>query len=70
MPQNFNLIPLSGSPAINGGTTSDYPSIDITGMSRGSRPSIGAFQVSSGGTTAGGAAIGGKSNIGGSATSK
>ena len=25
LPQNFNLIPLSGLPAINGGTTSDYP---------------------------------------------
>ena len=54
-----------GCPAINGGTTGDYPGIDITGMSRGSSPSIGAFQVSGGGSTSGGSVSGGSSKIGG-----
>jgi hypothetical protein len=47
-PTQFNFSLLGTSPAIKSGTTTGAPGMDILGMTRGSPPTTGAYEVSSG----------------------
>jgi hypothetical protein len=48
LPANWNLSVQSGSPALGAGLVSDAAAADMTGIVRGSLPSMGAFQNSGG----------------------
>lgn len=60
---NFRLSP--GSPAIGAGLASGAPSTDITGGTRASTPSIGAYEVNFAAPPVGGSLLGGKAQVGG-----